>query len=37
VPLDLAARGTIRVEVRDGEGGRTQERVRIERPRFVGL
>jgi hypothetical protein len=37
VPLEQAARGTIRVEVRDGEGGRTQERVRVERPRFMGL
>ena len=37
VPLDQAARGTVRVEVRDGEGGRTQERVRVERPKFMGL
>ena len=37
VPLDQAARGTVRVEVRDGENGRTQERVRVERPKFMGL
>ena len=37
VPLDQAARGTVRVEVRDGEDGRTQERVRVERPKFMGL
>ena len=37
VPLEQAGRGTVRVEVRDGEGGRTQERVRIERPKFMGL
>jgi len=37
VPLNQASRGTVRVEVRDGEGGRTQERVRVERPKFLGL
>ena len=37
VPLDQAGAGTIRVEVRDGANGRTAERVRIERPKFMGL
>jgi 4-amino-4-deoxy-L-arabinose transferase-like glycosyltransferase len=37
IPLDVAALGTVRIEVRDGENGRTAEQVRIERPKFMGL
>ena len=37
IPLDVAAAGTVRIEVRDGENGRTAEQVRIERPKFMGL
>ncbi|MCC7371783.1 MAG: glycosyltransferase family 39 protein [Chloroflexi bacterium] len=37
VPFDVAGRGTIQVEIRDGENTRRIERVRIERPRYMGL
>jgi hypothetical protein len=37
VPYDIASRGTIQVEFRDGDNSRRVERIRIERPRFMGL
>ena len=37
VPLEVAARGTIQVDMRDGEDNRRVERIRIERPRFMGI
>ena len=37
LPFDVAGRGTIQVEIRDGENSRRVERIRIERARFMGL
>jgi len=37
VPMDVAAGGTIEVAMRDGDDNRRVERVRIERPRFMGI
>ena len=37
VPFDTAGRGTIQVEIRDGENSRRVERIRIERARFMGI
>ncbi|MCC6175091.1 MAG: hypothetical protein IT305_07290 [Chloroflexi bacterium] len=37
IPIEQAGRGTVRVEVRDGEGGKTVEREKLERARFMGL
>jgi hypothetical protein len=37
VPYEIASRGTIQVEFRDGDNSRRVERIRIERPRFMGL
>ena len=34
---EIAARGTIQVEIRDGEDNRRVERIRIERARFMGI
>jgi hypothetical protein len=35
--METAARGTIQVEIRDGEDNRRVERIRIERTRFMGI
>ena len=37
VPFDMAGRGTIQVEIRDGDNSRRVERIRIERARFMGI
>jgi hypothetical protein len=36
VPMGEASRGTLQVEMRDGTDNRRVERVRIERPRYMG-
>jgi hypothetical protein len=37
IPFETAGRGTIQVEMRDGENSRRVERIRIERSRYMGL
>jgi hypothetical protein len=37
LPFEVAARGTIQVEIRDGDDNRRVERIRIERARFMGI
>jgi Dolichyl-phosphate-mannose-protein mannosyltransferase len=37
IPHEVASRGTIQVEIRDGDDNRRVERIRIERPRFMGI
>ncbi|MGE3907891.1 MAG: ArnT family glycosyltransferase [Chloroflexota bacterium] len=37
VRFDVAARGTLQVEIRDGDSSRKIERIRIERARFMGI
>jgi len=37
ISYDIASRGTIEVEFRDGDDSRRVERIRIERPRFMGI
>jgi 4-amino-4-deoxy-L-arabinose transferase-like glycosyltransferase len=37
MPLEIAARGTIQVTIRDGVSNRGVDRIRIERTRFMGI
>ena len=37
VPYDVASRGTIQVTIRDGVSNRGVDRLRVERPRFMGI
>jgi len=37
IPHEVAARGTIQVEIRGGDDNRRVERIRIERARFMGI
>jgi hypothetical protein len=37
VPMEIAARGTIQIEIRDREDSRHVERIRIGRERFMGI
>ena len=37
IPHEVASRGTIQVEIRDGDDNRRVERIRIERARFMGI
>jgi len=37
IPYDQAGRGTIQVDVRDAAGGRQTDRLRLERPKFMGI
>jgi hypothetical protein len=37
VPMDVAARGTIQVDMRDGDDTRRVERIRIQRAQFMGI